>query len=775
MVTKKELIEKLNKNPERYWKVKLFDEVGFKRKKCINCGKFFWTLTEQEKCNDSTCRPYDFIGNPPTNKRLGFFETWNEIEKFFVKRGHTSIKPYPVVCRWFPLYFTIAGVVDFYRISDGKLEFEFPANPIILPQICLRFNDIANTGVNARSYTCFGMIQQSSLYDGREGYWKDECMEIDFDLLVKVFGINPEEIVFIEDAWLGPSAFGSSLEYHVRGLELGNAVFTEFLGTPDNYEEMKEKVIDMGAGWERFTWITQGTPTSYDCVFGSVLKKLKKECDVEYDEEFFLNYSKFSGVLNLDEVKSLKEERVRIAEMLNVSIEELEKKVATMEALYSIADHSRALVFAISDGGLPSNVGGGYNLRVILRRALNFINKFKWNIKLQDVAIWHIDYLKKIFPELKNQKEEILKILDVEEKRYNQAKERSRRIVESLSGKKITEEDLITLYESEGITPDQLGLETPNDFYVKITERHMKPKEEERKIKLDVSKLPPTKILYYDQIYEFDAMVLGVFGDYVVLDQTAFYPRSGGQEPDSGTINGFKVIDVEKIGSVIIHKLENHNLKTNQKVSCVLDKERRVILSKHHVATHLINAASRKILGKHVWQHSAFKDIDGARLDITHYESLTQEQVERIENLANDFVRMALPINTEILPRGEAEKKYGFTIYQGGAFPEKTLRIVKIGDVDIEACGGTHHMLENTKDIGCVIIQRTKRIQDGVVRIEFVAGDVALKYLKEKEKILIDVANFLNVKEEDVPKEVEKIFKRWKELRKNIKKLKVVK
>jgi alanyl-tRNA synthetase len=778
MLTKKDLIKELQKNPNRYWKVKLFDDLGFKRKQCKKCRKFFWTLTDREICDDATCRPYGFIGNSPAKKPLDYFETWKVIEKFFVKNGHTSIKRYPTVCRWFPLYFTLAGIVNFYRRENGNLTFEFPANPIIQTQPCLRFNDIPNVGINSKSYSCFLMIQQSSLYDGKQGYWKDRCIELDFDLLTKVFGIKPEEIVFIEDAWIGPGAFGNSLEYYVQGLELGNAVFTEFLGTPDNFREMKEKVIDMGAGHERFCWITQGTLTSYDSVFGPVIEKLKKLCEIEYNEEFLSKYFKLVGVLDINEIRDLRLARKNIANQLKISLEELEKQVEKLEALYALADHSRTLAFAISDGGIPSNVAGGYNLRVILRRALSFIDKFKWNLKLEDIVLWHIDYLKKLFPELAEHKDEIARILEIEEKRYKQTKERATRIVERIVEKKevLDENKLIQLYDSEGITPELLKefgakIEIPPDFYAKVTEKHMREKPIEEKIRFDVSEIPPTKLIFYEdpELLEFKAKILKVFDDWVVLDQTAFFPTGGGQLHDKGFIDGIEVLDVQKIGKVVIHKIKG-KIPEGKLVNCKVEKERRQILRKHHTATHIVNAATRKVIGPWIFQHGAEKDVDKARLDITHFDAFTEEEIEKIEEEANKVVEKNLPVKIEVLPRGKAEQKYGFRIYQGGAIPEKNLRIVSIGNIDIEACGGLH--CRSTGEVGFITILRTKRIQDGINRLEYCSGEVALKHLKEKEKVLKEVAEKLKVKEEKVPEAIKKLFEEWKKKRKEIRKLK---
>jgi len=779
---KKSLIREFQKKPKRYWKVQLFDNLGFERRKCENCGKYFWTLDSERKiCSDPSCQNYEFIGKPITKRKWDYIETWKEIEKFFVNHDHTKIQRYPVVCKWRPdLFFNNASIVDFQRLLNGKIMFEYPANPLIVLQPCLRFRDIENVGVSGRHHVCFNMPGQHAFNPPKEGYWKDRCIELNFEFWTKVAKVAPEELVYMEDLWAMPdfSVFGTSLELFSRGLELVTNVFMEFRKSNSGFEETPIKVIDVGWGHERVCWFSNGTPTSYDVVFGPVVKKLKKVCEIDYDKRFFLKYSKLSGSLNTDEVKDLRVARVWVANQLKVPVKELEEKVSPLEALYSIADHTKSLMFAIADGGLPSNVGGGYNLRVILRRALNFIDKFKWNLKLEDVVFWHMNYLKKIFPDLVKHKDEIATILEVEEKKYKQTKERTKRIVKKLaeSKKKLTQEDIVMFYESDGINPDLLveaGVDVvvPTDFYTRVTARHMEEKLIEEKFMFDVTGLPDTRLLFYENpnLFKFKTKVLKIFDDnFIVLDKTAFYPTSGGQLHDKGLIDGKKVLDVQKIGKVLVHKIAGKIKKRN--VICEVDKKRREIISGHHLATHLINAASRQVLGNHVWQHGAEKDVDKARLDITHYDNLSEEQIEKIEDLANTFVEKDLPVKIEILPRAKAEEKYGFIIYQGGVVPEKNLRIVSVGNIDTEACGGVYP--NSTGKVGFINILRTKRIQDGVVRIEFCSGDVALNYLKEKEKILKKVAGKLKVKEDEVPKAVEKLFKHWKKKRKQLKKVK---
>jgi alanyl-tRNA synthetase len=773
------LIKKLQKDWKKYWYVELFKEKGFVRRHCKSCGKYFWTMNhDQDICDDSTCSEYTFLGNPPTKKKLSYTKTWDTIKNFFVKKKHALLERYPTVCRWYPLYFTVAGIVNFYRMVGDKLTFEFPANPSIMSQPCLRFNDIPNVGVSGRHYTCFHMIQQSSLWTGKEGYWKDECINLDFDLLTKSFGIKENEITFMEDAWIGYGAFGYSLEYFIRGLETGNAVFTAFEGDLRNYKVMKEKVIDMGAGLNRICWLTQGTPTSYDAVFGSLIDKMIKEAGIKYDKKFFMKYAKLSGRLNLDEDIDMKIERAKIAKKLDVSVNELQKKIDPLHFIYAIADHSRTLLYAINDGGIPSNVGGGYNLRVILRRSLNFLEKLDYPFELFWVVEEQSKLLKDMNPELSEKLDHIQNILELEKKRYKETKGRIKDVIQTLIERKTKFDDqrIIELYDSHGVTPEileevaeknDLKIDIPSDFYSRVTERHLQKKTKETKkvtVVLDVEK---TKKLYYDDEgkLDFKSKVLKVDKENVILDQTAFYPRSGGQEPDFGEIDGSKVYNVEIFDDVIVHKIEKHGLKIGQTVSGKIDSNRRKQIRMHHTATHLINSVVRDVLGDHVWQAGAKKDIDKAHLDITHYMNLSKLQLNKIERKVNDVIKKKIKIEKELVPRTEAEKKYGFSIYQGGIVPEKQLRIVKIGKLDAEACGGLH--LDNTKDVEEILIFNTRKIQDGIVRLEYVAGKELVKEkLKEVEKI--------KEEEEEVKKRKLKEFREEKDKLKKIKKKKRV-
>ncbi|MGA2875702.1 MAG: alanine--tRNA ligase [Nitrososphaerales archaeon] len=747
----KELLRKrFSAEPDKYYRVALFNDLGFLRKQCPKCGGFFWTLDEKRvNCPEQPCQQYEFLGSPATKEKVDYVTAWRKVESFFQKNGHQPVSRYPVVCRWRPdLYFTIASIVDFQRIESGKVVFDFPFNPLIVPQICLRFSDIANVGVTGRHYTSFCMIGQHALANAK-GYWKDRCIELDFKLLTEEFGIDKKEVVFKEDVWLGPGAFGNSLEYYVRGLELGNAVFTGFDGTPENYKEYPEKVIDMGAGLERFVWATQGTFNSYDAVFAPVLEKLRKRTGLAIGSDRTLDdYFKLAGSLDIDQFKGAVADYSSIAKQLGMPEEELRKKIEQIQAVYSIVDHTRTLLFGISDGMLPGNVGGGYNLRVILRRSLDFLSDLGLQLDLTELASWHAESLKDMYPELREHVNDVGIILEVEEKKYTSTRERASKIIESMSRKKqkVKVEKLVELYDSDGITPDVLkkaglDMEIPADFYNRITSRHMIHKDEGQGPSYDTSTLPETKLIFYEDSnqYEFRANVLKILsGDYVVLDSTAFYARAGGQEPDHGTISGLVVDDAIKVNNVILHHVKGVQGKISEGdlVEGIVDSRRRSLITRHHTATHIVNGASRKVLGPWVWQHSAFKDVDMGRLDITHFAHLTRDQIVEIERVANEVVRMNLPITITWFPRSIAEQKYGFRLYQGGAAPVKDLRIVNIEGFDVEACGGTH--VKTTGEVGLIKIIKSERVQDGVERLEYVAGEVAINYVEKQESILLE-------------------------------------
>jgi alanyl-tRNA synthetase len=232
------------------------------------------------------------------------------------------------------------------------------------------------------------------------------------------------------------------------------------------------------------------------------------------------------------------------------------------------------------------------------------------------------------------------------------------------------------------------------------------------------------------------------------------------------------VVDVQKIGKVIVHKLgASPSFKKGSIVHGVLDWDRRYALMKAHTVTHLVNGAARRVLGEHVWQSGTQKGLETSRLDISHYRRLTPEETHKIETLANQAIMANMKVETTWLPRNEAESRYGFRLYQGGAVPGKDIRVVKTGDWDVEACAGTH--LGSTSEVGFVKIVYTERVQDGVERLGYAVGLEALKAVQKQESLLWKVSEVLTAPVEKLDKTAEKIVKELKEA--NVEKRRLIK
>jgi len=228
----------------------------------------------------------------------------------------------------------------------------------------------------------------------------------------------------------------------------------------------------------------------------------------------------------------------------------------------------------------------------------------------------------------------------------------------------------------------------------------------------------------------------------------------------------FSVNDVQKAGDVVLHKLEKPDgLQPGDHVVGKIDMRRRLAHARHHTATHLVHDSAKRILGKHVWQAGAQKSEDRARLDISHYKRISEEEMKAIELEANRRVMELTPVDTQFLPRSDAEKLFGFELYQGGVPPGNQIRVVRVGS-DIEACAGTH--VTNTGMIGGIKLLRTERIQDGVERIEFAAGEAAVRAVQERDDLLDKSANVYGVPADQLPKTALRFFEEWKAQKKVI-------
>ncbi|MBD3254831.1 MAG: alanine--tRNA ligase [Candidatus Lokiarchaeota archaeon] len=770
-----------SENPDDYFPTKELRSLGYMRRKCATCGTHFWTTHEKrEHCGDPACTGgFKVVEENPAGVKLTYIEVWNKIVEILEPRGYKPIKRYPCVARWNPTSeFTIASISAFqpYVVSG---EVEPPAKKLLIPQFCLRFNDIENVGITGSHCTGFVMIGQHSFVPPEE--WNQGELFMDMhDFITEGVGLSKNEITIHEDSWAGGGSFGCSLEFFSRGVELFNQVYTMFEQTPEGPRELKLKVLDMGLGQERVAWFSQGTPNMYEAVFPYVLSKLRKITNINLDLELYNEFSKFSAYLNIDEVEDMDEAWQTVGKKLGLSVDLLKEKILPMTAIYSIAEHARTLLFAINDGKLPSNVGGGYNLRVIFRRAISFIDKFDWNVKIDEVCAWHAEELRDIFPEVSDHLDDIRKILEVEEQKFFSTKKKANNILKKiLENGTISTETLIELYDSNGINPDMVkkaagkynvAVRIPDNFYRLVLERHEQSEQihaTDKEIEVDLSGIPETEPLYYYDYMKYSnkAKVLKILDSMVVLDKTVAYPTSGGQLHDVGYINDQKFEDVFKQGNYIIHVLKDKpKFEEGDKVEIRVDQEWRKQLAQHHTATHIVNAAARDVLGQHINQAGAKKTLEKSHLDITHYEQISRDKIERIEERANEIVEKEIDLNLDFMPRSDAEQRYGMNIYQGGAVPGKKIRIVEIPNVEVEACGGTH--LNNTGEAGRIKITKSQKIQDGIVRLSFTAGEATDKLEERNQHILNKLQNLLGVEEKLLLGRIEELLRKWKNLNK---------
>jgi len=668
--------------------------------------------------------------------------------------------------------------------------------------------------------------------DGEVVYWIDQCVRFCDDMLVKTFGISPLEITYVENPWSGGGNAGAALEVIVGGLELATLVFMNLeehdSGDIDikglKYREMDLQIIDTGYGLERFCWAAAGTPTIYEAIYPESVFWLKEtigfesmvdELGLDVDTSSLLSeLSRLAGILNIDvgtDVESLYTKLVERLDELDIEISVSELKLLTepLSSIYAIPDHMHALCNMLGDGLIPSNAKAGYLARMLARRICRMKNDLALDITLSDLGRHHMD--KHLDMDKFIQTEEgILELLDLEESRYHEMLRKGESAVRTAfqnipkDALEVPDSILFRLSEERGITPEmaisisrELGwknLSVRVGFSADMADRNAKLTKAAAKIKAvrgqvlsaDLEKTSQdyyldtnetyfsAEVIFCEQIqdehnFSFSNEVIQMPTHMVVLNRTLFYPEGGGQLGDQGLLfsesgESFKVLDTKIQDEVIIH-FTNGGLN-NGEIKGQVNQDRRRQLMDHHTAVHIVGGAARKILGPHIRQAGSNKGQKYARIDLTHHSRMSRELLDIIEDEANEIVQSNPVIEKIIMNRADADAEFGFDIYQGGPPKHELIRIVKIGDFDTQACGGTHHDMAGK--VGELRIIRSSQVQDGVERLQIVAGETAREHARHQERILSEASEILGVQSDDLPKTVLKFFEEWKSQQKKI-------
>ena len=753
---------------------------------------------------------------------------------FFEQRDHERVAPYPVIARWRDdIHLTIASIADFQpHVTSGMVP--PPANPLGISQPCIRLTDVAAVGRSGRHLSTFEMMAHHAFNRPKDGdvvYWIDQCVRYCDEMLCGHLGIDPAEITYLENPWSGGGNAGPALEVIVGGLELATLVFMNLEEHEEGdveikglrYREMNLQIIDTGYGLERFCWAAAGTPTIYEAIYPESVVWLKSlagfdemvsrlglsvETDVLLGE-----LSRLAGILNIDvgtdveSLYSILSQRL-VDSGLDVSVEELKRLTEPLSGIYAIPDHMHAICNMLGDGLVPSNAKAGYLVRMLSRRVCRMKDDLSLDVSLAELAAHHIDtHLD--YSGFVQSREGTLAILTLEEQRYHEMLRKGEAAVRTAlrdlpqDAKEAPDETLFRLAEERGLNPDmvasiangagwtQLGVRVgfAADMAARNAERTKAAASSRGHSELFESEdHPATSLDFYQDtsLTSFDASVLGckelTTGQLealnlssevsitpthsVVLDRTLFYPEGGGQLGDQGTLGEANVADTRIENGVVFHLTDG---PVSGSTSGRVDWLRRRQLMDHHTAVHIVGGSARTLLGPHVWQAGSNKGERYARIDLTHYERLSRDELDSIEDYANDIIAADPTVDKIVLERAEADSRFGFELYQGGPPKHSEIRIIRIGEYDVQACGGTHH--DKAGEVGELRIIRASQVQDGVERLQIVAGETAREHARAQERLLAESSEVLGVSPDDLPGAVSRFFEEWKSQQKKIESL----
>ena len=815
--------------------IPFFHEQGFVRKICRVTDLWFWTRdSSRETSGDTTEDEYTFIGAPIISGYAQRGKALKDAMRetflsYFEEHAHSRVAPYPVIARWRDdIHLTIASIADFQPHVTGGIS-PPPANPLTISQPCIRLTDVAAVGRSGRHLTTFEMMAHHCFNRPEEGdvkYWVEECIRFCDDLFTQRLGIDPMEITYVENPWSGGGNAGPAVEVIVGGLELATLVFMNLEEREDGdveikgirYGEMPLQIIDTGYGLERFCWAAAGTPTIYEAIYPETVEWLQNESDFQsrlaqlgdVDIDALLSeLSRLAGILNIDVGTDAESLYNRLSERLRdrgivISVEQLKLVTEPLSSIYAIPDHMHALCNMLGDALVPSNAKAGYLARMLARRVCRMKDELGLKMSLADLGSHHMDVNLDI-NRFSQTREGILTILELEERRYHEMLRKGEAAVNTALSKlpkdasSAPDEILFRLAEERGLQPDMVAsiahrlgwanLTIRVGFAADMAERNAQQTKAAAKAKsktqIVTGEWPATIRSYYTDTAktEFEATVLhcepidasllnlssevmGVPTHVVILDHTLFYPEGGGQLGDIGTLGESQVLDTHVEGDWILHL-------TDREISGIVQGSihwgRRKQLMDHHTSVHIVGGSARALFGPHIWQAGSSKGERYARLDVTHFQRLTREDLDAIEDHANQLISQNPTVEKMVMERAEADAKFGFELYQGGAPKHKQIRVIKIGDHDVQACGGTHH--DQAVEIGEVRIIRSSQVQDGVERLQIVAGETAREHARRQERLLTESADTLGVSVDDLPKTVTRFFEEWKSQQKKIESL----
>ena len=738
--------------------------------------------------------------------------------KFFETKGHLRLPSFSLVPQNDKSILLInAGMTPMKPWFKG--EEEPPRRRVCTCQKCIRTGDIDNVGHTARHGTYFEMLGNFSFGD----YFKHEAiawswefltspewmgLEADrlypsvfqdddeaFDIWHKEIGIAKDRIFRFgkeDNFWehgAGPCGPCSEI-YYDRGPEYGcgkptctvgcdcdryievwNNVFSQFDNDGhNNYTELKQKNIDTGMGLERLACVCQNVDSLFDV----------------------------DTVMNITH---------KVSDITGAHYGESQKRDVSLRV---ITDHIRSATFMICDGILPSNEGRGYVLRRLLRRAARHGKLLGVNEPfLYQVVDTVIHENECQYPDLREKQGYITKVIRTEEENFARTIDGGMKIfTEMLDEHKAKGEtmfsgaDAFKLYDTFGF-PIDLTIEMAADEGLQVNEDEFRALMQEQKERarearkalgdlgwddVDLGKeIPATEFLGYDNA-ENDACVLAIVSEgelrdeivagtdaIVVLDRSVMYAEMGGQVGDQGVIatdkGRFEVNDVKaNKGGKYLHygKLVSGELAVGDKCHVAYDEARRSAIRRAHSATHLLDAALKKVLGDHVHQAGSLVEPDRLRFDFTHFEAVTPEQLNQVEKLINDAILSGIPVVTEVLPIDEARKKGAVAMF-GEKYGEM-VRVVEMGDFSMEFCGGTH--LDNTAKAGLFHIRSESSVASGVRRIEATTGKLSLEMMGRANEMLQRAAQFFKTSPADLLERIEQQANETKELRRMLDKMK---